>query len=50
MENKKTLVNLAKNLANAMIEQDTYGWPPECIFITYQPERPAQQVDEVTEE
>jgi cyclic lactone autoinducer peptide len=50
MENKKPLLNLAKTLANTMITQDTYGWPPECIFITYQPERPVKQVEEDSEE
>ncbi len=49
MEKKNPLVNIAKNLANAMIEQDTYGWPPECIFITYQPERPIKQAEEAAE-
>lgn len=49
MNNKNPLVNLAKTLANAMIEQDTYGWPPECVLILYQPERPIKQVEESTE-
>ena len=49
MDNKNPLVNLAKNLANAMIKQDTYGWPPESILTTYQPERPIKQPKEATE-
>lgn len=49
MENKKTFVNLAKTLANRMIEHDTYDWPPVCILITYQPERPIKQAEEITE-
>lgn len=49
MDNKNPLVNLAKNLANRMIEHDTYDWPPVCILITYQPERPIKQAEEATE-
>lgn len=30
-----------KMAAERMIREDSDEWPPECLFITYQPERPA---------
>lgn len=30
-----------KKMVSKMVEHEVYGWPPECMAVFYQPERPA---------
>jgi len=41
MENKKTKLDTILNkAANAMMDSDTWQWPPQCSYFFYQPARP----------
>ena len=37
---QKKVKKIVQKLASQMIDRDTYEWPPQCSFITYQPKRP----------
>lgn len=39
----KTKESIGKKLVSDMIEDIMYGWPPDCVGILYQPERPRQK-------
>lgn len=36
----KNRENLGKKVMSQLIEEVMYGWPPDCMGILYQPERP----------
>lgn len=38
--NAEKTLEVAKKMVNAMIDHDTYEWPPACSFFAYQPKRP----------
>ena len=49
MNNPKTkMKKVAQKLVSQMIDRDTYEWPPQCSFITYQPKRPLHVPDKTT--
>lgn len=35
----------AKMFVGKMVEQDAREWPPTCLIMAYQPDRPYQQAD-----
>lgn len=37
---QENIKNIARSIANTMIEGDAKEWPPECPFVLYQPHRP----------
>lgn len=42
----KDLKTIAKKAINNFVEApypDSYGWPPACSYILYQPERPVME-------
>lgn len=44
MENVQTkATKMLSDMANAMIERDTWEWPPQCIIFSYQPVRPMRR-------
>lgn len=43
METTKTKLNaMLSQTANAMMDYDTWQWPPQCSVFFYQPARPQQ--------
>lgn len=39
----KKLEKLAAKAVNSIIGIETYGWPPVCFGVIYQPSRPAKK-------
>ena len=39
-EDKYNLKNAVITILDQLVKSDLYGWPPECIGLLYQPERP----------
>lgn len=42
----KELKSIAKKVINSLVDApqpDSFGWPPVCGFILYQPERPVAE-------
>lgn len=31
---------LIKKVVAAVVDRETYDWPPQCAFLLYQPKRP----------
>ena len=42
MSIKEKLENMAAKKVNDMVKAEAGGWPPVCLGMTYQPERPAR--------
>lgn len=40
----RTLVNLGSRIANAITDNEFYTWPPVCIGVFCQPERPVSNL------
>lgn len=40
----KVLENACQKLLNGMIDSEFYNWPPSCIGMFFQPERPQLDV------
>ncbi len=38
--------NLSKAFVDNLAEKEPREWPPKCIVLTYQPERPANKTKE----
>ena len=34
-------------MADKMIDRDTWEWPPQCLYFSYQPMRPKQNEDQM---
>ena len=42
----KRLEKLVKKTVTSMIDIEIYGWPPVCIGMIYQPERPKKRPEQ----
>lgn len=42
--------SLIKHVVNALIDQETREWPPECLGFFYQPPRPQHNTHEEKKE
>lgn len=38
-----TITKILSNVASAMIDRDTWEWPPQCTIFSYQPARPQRK-------
>lgn len=39
----KATEKIVSNVIRRIISDEEFGWPPECLGVFYQPERPVQQ-------
>ena len=40
--------NICKKILNNMIFQERFGWPPDCVGVIFQPQRPINKSVENT--
>lgn len=43
----KKLERMVKKAVTSMIDIEIYGWPPVCIGMIYQPERPQKKPEQL---
>lgn len=46
VQNSKKDAPFLKNAVRSAVLPDLLGWPPSCIFLTYQPKRPERKQPE----
>ena len=45
----KKLEKMASKVVASLIDNETYEWPPVCIGMLYQPERPYSHLNSIEE-
>ncbi len=43
---KHTIEGMTKHVIKKIVDQEVYGWPPQCATIYFQPVRPSKEEKE----
>lgn len=43
---KHTIEDITKQIIKKIVDQEVYGWPPQCATIYFQPVRPSKEEKE----